>query len=832
VAYGVVAHLLIKYGRTSTQHKMLLNYLKITFRNLLRNRLFSTINILGLSISLASCLILFLYAQQELSYDQKSGDNVYRMISQLSQKDGDLMRIGSSSIPIGPRVSADLPDIVSSARLTGAAFFQSKDMIVYKDQSFFIENGFVADSTLFNILNFRIIAGNNLKPLTHTNAVVIDKEWAEKIFGSSQEAIGKMVSISTLLGPADYEVTAVIDNSQLLSHLKPSFVISTLNAPYVQFFNRFSSQWVGNNLVFTYLKLRPSANPKDVEAKINSIFLTNGKEEMESMGVSKEMFLQPIQEIHTSTGFMMDIQDKIDPVFIKVLITIGVLILILACFNYINLSTAQAGRRSLEVGIRKAMGVTSNGLMTQFLGESFIIVTISSILSILIAELVLPFFNMMVSTPISIGIENMGTILSFSLIFLVLTAIVAGFYPAVYLASFKPARVLKGRGAEQSSSRLRKLLVVLQFMISIVLISSIIIISQQVDYLQNKDLGFNSKSKLVLPLTTGEARSNYNVLKDKYSSLSQVREVTGSSSIPGTLILNDFLLYRDGQTMEDAIHIFNNTVDLNYAQLLDIELVAGNYFTKINTDTTINGVVLINELGVKELGWTPEEAIGQFMYFDWQGEIMRFKISGVVEDINQFSLHEDVSPLLFTQGREREFSYMVVDADLTNFQELIGTLETEWQGLVPSTPFEYYTLDDHLNVQYATDYNTFSLIKAFAIISLVISCLGLYALSMFVAERRFKEIGVRKALGASIKDVIILVTKDLSLLILIAFIVSIPLSIFGMNKWLETFAYRITPGIGTYLTAGIVSIIIGWITISYQSYRAAKTNPVNVLRDE
>ena len=811
---------------------MLLNYLKITFRNLLRNRLFSTINILGLSVSLASCLILFLYAQQELSYDQKNSENVYRMISEMSQKDGEKLLIGSSSVPIGPRVANDIPEIISSARLTGAAFFQAKDMIVYEDESYFIENGYVADSTLFDIIDFPIIAGNSEMPLTHTNAVVLDKVWAERLFNTPKESIGKIVNISTILGPFDYEVTAVIDHDQVLSHLKPSFVISTLNTPYVQFFDRFTSQWVSNNLVFTYLKLSSTADPTEVEEKINAIFLTNGKEEMESMGISKEMFLQPITDIHTSSGFMLDMPGKINLTFIKVLITIGVLILILACFNYINLSTAQAGRRSLEVGIRKAMGVSAKGLISQFLGESFLIVAISSVISIFIAELVLPYFNMMVSAPIIIGMDNMGTIIIFSTIFLVITAALAGSYPAVYLASFKPAQVLKGRGAEQSSSRLRKVLVVMQFTISIVLISGIIIISQQVDYLHDKELGFTSESKLVIPIRTGEARRNYNVLRDKYSALAQVKDVSGTSSIPGTQILNDLLLYREGQSMEDAIHIFNTTMDLNYPQLLGIEIIAGNYFTQVNTDTTITGVVLINETGVKELGWTPEEAVGQLLYFDFRDQLMSFRVKGVVEDINQFSLHQEVTPLLFTQGSDREFSYMMLDADLANFQDLIASIEQEWEGLVVSTPFEYFTLDDHLNVQYATDYNTFNLIKAFALISLVISCLGLYALSMFVAERRFKEIGVRKALGASVNDVLVLVTKDLSLLILIAYFVSIPISIFGMSKWLETFAYRITPGVGTYIIAGIVAVAIGWITISYQSYRAAKTNPVNVLRDE
>jgi putative ABC transport system permease protein len=429
--------------------------------------------------------------------------------------------------------------------------------------------------------------------------------------------------------------------------------------------------------------------------------------------------------------------------------------------------------------------------------------------------------------------ENLADIAMFSLAFLFITALIAGFYPAIYLSAFKPAEVLKGRGTDsKSSSTLRKTLVVLQFVISIVLISSIIIISQQVNYLQNKELGFTSDSKLVIPLRTEEAQTNYKALKEKFSSFAPVSDVTGSRSIPGSLIINDILMYSEGKSMDDAIHIYSNAVDLNYPQLLDIELAGGNYFNDYNKDTTIVSTVMINRIAAEQLGLRPEDAVNEMLYFDWQGVTYNYRVVGVLENINQFSLHDEITPLVFELGSGNRFSNIIVDANMSDLPALVANLEGEWKELVSTTPFEYFTLDDHLSLQYAKDYNTFSLIKSFALISLVISCLGLYALSMFVAERRFKEIGVRKALGARVRDILILVSKDLSLLIIIAFVISIPLSIYGMNLWLETFAYRITPGAGTYIIAGLVSVVIGWLTISYQSVRAARTNPVNVLRDE
>lgn len=812
---------------------MLKNYLKVTIRNILRNKLFSAINILGLSISLASCLLLFLYAQKELSYDTAHGDDLYRITGRLSQKDGEEMYVGSSSVPIAQHATEAIPEITIAARMTGSTFFQSKDMITFEDQAYYIENGFVADSTVFDVFNFPVIAGNADKPLTHSNAAVLDKETAIKLFGNFNEAVGKTVGINTILGQYDYEVTAIIDNDQVLSHIEPTFLISTLNTPYAQFFNRFSNQWVSNNLVLTYIKLQKDADPLLVEEKLHELFLENGAEEMKAMGLSKRMYLQPIHEVHTSTEMDLDIAGKVSMTFIRVLIAIGILTLALACFNYINLSTAQAAKRSLEVGIRKALGVTSQGLRFQFLGESFLIVLISSVISVLVALLVLPYFNALVATPVSIGWENAGVILTFSAAFLILTAIVAGAYPALYLSGFNPALVLKGKGADQASSRLRKVLVAAQFVISITLISAILIISRQVDYLKNKELGFSSENKIVLPLTTEEAQNGYPGLKDKFNSLAMIDGVSASYWVPGSNIVNDMLLYKDGQSMENAIHIYNNTVDLNYTEFMDIEILAGQQFTNYNNDTTLAGIIMINLEAADQLNLTPEEAVGEALYFDFRGERYVFRVQAVVENINQFSLHQEVSPLMFQLGGERNYGNLIVQAKtMDDFQQTLEALEAEWKILNPNTPFEYFTLDDHLSVQYAADYNTFSLIKGFAVLSLVISCLGLYALSMFIAERRFKEIGVRKALGASVNDILLLVTRDLSLLIILAFFISIPISIYGMSKWLETFAYRITPGVSTYMTAAIISVVIGWLTIGYQSYRAAKTNPVNVLRDE
>jgi putative ABC transport system permease protein len=673
--------------------------------------------------------------------------------------------------------------------------------------------------------------GNPKNALPHSNSVVLELEWATKLFGES-DPIGEMIEINTAMGTSNFEVTGVYDKNTYNSHLEPNYFISLSNSNWANFYNRFTGQWASNNILFTYLVLEEGVDAGEVNEKIDNLFQKHGAESLKEMGLQKVHELQAIQDIHTSSEIMMDMPGKTDKVFIQVLLTIGVLILILACVNYVNLSTAQAGKRALEVGIRKVMGITPRGLIIQFLGESFFIVFISILLSILIAELGLPIFNQLIETPLEFTGENISLLGGYLLVFLIFTSLVAGIYPAFYLSSFKPVSVLKGKSKNNGTTAvIRKILVTFQFVISIVLISAIIIISQQVDYLKNKDLGFESNTKLIIPLRTTEARGQYNALKLKFSSIAKIEKTSGASVIPGSPNLNDIMLYKQGQTMDDAVHIYNNEVDLDYVQTLGVDLIAGSYFEKYNTDTT-RFKILINENACKSFGYEPHEAVGELVYFDWRGEKIKHEIVGVVRDIHAFSLHSEISPMLFKLGDSGRFDNIIIKANLNEFDALRSSLESDWDQLVVDTPFEYYTLDDHLNRQYESDFNTFNLIMYFAVISVMISCLGLYALSMFVAERRFKEIGVRKVLGANVKDVIILVSKDLSLLVIIAVLLSIPISIYGMNIWLDTFAYRITPGVMTYLIAGITSVLIGWITISYQSIRAATTNPVDVLKDE
>ena len=466
------------------------------------------------------------------------------------------------------------------------------------------------------------------------------------------------------------------------------------------------------------------------------------------------------------------------------------------------------------------------------MGESFFVVLCSLVLSLFLANLALPFFNQLIDNPLDFSPDTYPAIALYLTGFLVVTATFAGFYPAFYLASFKPGNVLKGKNKDKvGASLLRRGLVVLQFVISIGLISSIIVISKQVNFIKNKELGFDPDTKLVVPLTSEESVNQYDVLKQEFASLAHISKVSGCSAVPGGANINDRLVYKDGQTMDDAIHIYNYDVDLEYPQLIGLNVLSGTFFKNYNKDTTINKI-LITETAIDMLGIEVADAPGQQIHFDWEGRRLDYEIVGVVNDIHQSSLHKAIDPVMYTIGSGKRSNFIMLEANLANFQELVTSLEAKWEVLVQKEPFEYFALKDHLLLQYESDFNTFNLIKYFAIISIVISCLGLYAMSLFMAERRFQEIGIRKAFGAGVSNIVIMVSRDLLKLIVISFILSIPLSIYVMDKWLATFAYKISQSFDIYLIAGAITIFVGWFTIGYQSVKAAMTNPVDVLREE
>jgi len=809
---------------------MIKNYFKVSMRFILNNRMFALINISGLSIGLACCLLLFLYVIEENSYDKHHGGDTYRLISHMSIMEEQKMSVATSSVPIGPVIKADIPDIMESARILPLSIMGDKNIIKHGDKILYLEDGFTADSALFNILNYRFIEGNPDHALREANNIVLKKELAYNLFGR-EIALGKMVRLKTIFGEAEFMVSGVIDDGFYQTHFKPSFIAPMHHAgwkPLIQSMNN----WVGNNLVYTYLKLLPGADAKIVEGKIDELFQINGKEDLAILGATKYMELQPVEEIHFDTSLTANFPGNTSKLYVKVITSIGILVLILACVNYVNLSTAQAGKRAMEVGVRKAMGASPFVLGKQFLAESFMLVFISVLFCILLAELAMPWFNQLLGANLSVDFKNWGLIGLLLLAFLLITSLLAGAYPAFIMSSFDPLKALKGRLTDRGSIGVgKKVFVVFQFVISVSLISSIIIISDQFSFISKKDKGYNSAFKLVLPLTGEEDQMKYETLKNEITGVPGVKAVTGTSFVPGEYIVTDIALYAQGKSMEEAVIAFRTEIDDNWLETMEIQIIAGrNFHADSKADT--EGRIIVNRVLAEQLGYQVSEIVGENLFFDFEEMRLVFEVIGVMDDIHHLSLHNDLKGMVYQLDSTNTFSKLVVALNPGAYPTVVDQIEVDWNKQMPDAPFESVLLDDILVKQYEKDEASFNIIMYFAILSILISCMGLYALSVFVAERKFKEIGIRKTFGATISDIIVMVSADLSLLIVISFTISIPLTYFAAREWLDTFSYHIEPGLWAFVLSGLITVTIAWLTMGYQSLKAARTNPVDVIKDE
>ncbi len=817
---------------------MLSSYLKIAMRNLLRNRLYSLINILGLALGVACCQLLSLYIWDEMSYDKhhKRGGDVYRIVTDF-QSDLIVDRIGSASPPVAMTIKEEVPEVESATRVLsppGAKNYfttgekeKAQSLIRYNDNIFYEPDGLLADSTLFEVLTYDLIEGNPRKALVNANSVVLSESLAHKLFGN-EHALDKTISISLGGGKLDeYKVTGVF-KEEYKTHLKANFFTAiTSNGSWQSVLRE--NEWAGQNFVASYLRLVPGHNKLAVEKKMNEVLQRHGAAAMQAEGIQKTLSLEPVADIYLKS----DVGQSPRINYLYVVGSIALVVLLIACINFMNLSTAKAARRATEIGIRKVMGAIRASLIKQILGEVMLIVVIAIVISFVLLQLALPFFNQLTNKSIFFNDENITFTIFSTLAISVVTGILAGSYPAFYLTGFQPAQVLKGKLKQGSGSgRLRQALVVFQFIIAIVLICGVFIITRQLDFALEKNLGFDASAKIALPLRTDEAHKQYESLKKEIAKNSGVKEVSGSSYIPGTPIFRDANFYPDGGSMNKTIDINRNVVDAGYLELFKMKLIAGRSFTD-NRDAESDHKFILNRTAVTMLGSTPEKIIGQGLHFDWLGTKYDFVVIGVMEDFHQNSLHEAIKPTSFEMEKNiNRYDYVIASLSSSNFEGTIKTIEQTWKSLVIDTPFEYSFLDQTIQNQYDEDRRVSKIISSFGIIAMIICSLGLYGLSSYMAERRFKEIGIRKVMGANVQQIVRMMSAEFMKLVLIAFIIAVPLAYYGMNQWLEGFAYRVSVGWLVFAFAGFVALGIALITVSFESIRAAMGNPIDSLRSE
>ncbi|HYG17287.1 MAG TPA: ABC transporter permease [Ohtaekwangia sp.] len=823
---------------------MLKNYFIIAFRNLLKHKTFSVINIFGLSVGIACCVLLALYIKDAFSYEKhfEGYENIYRITGTLTSPEGREDKMPRTSPPVAMTMLEEFPELESATRLVNPPEVE-QHLLRFQDKTFYEDLGYLVDSTFFDVFSYTFTEGHRATALDAPSSVVLSEPVAKKIFGD-QSALDQLLIINSGTSTDTFRVTGVLAPYQQKSQVDADFYMC-MNSKGWGNYVQHETSWVGNNFVYAYIKLKEGSPVEALKEKFPALMDKHGAKQMKEMGIQKTLGLQAlkdtrlysIQEFTSASFSFLDLGGSGNILYVYILGSICIFILLIACINFMNLTTAKASQRAGEVGVRKALGANRGNLIKQFLGESMTIVLAAMILSIGMVQLTLPVFNVLTEKDLSITTANIGYIVAALSGVSLVTGILAGSYPAFFLSGFEPAKVLKDkRHLSNASNWLRKGLVVFQFVIAITLISSVVVIQKQLRFMQDKSLGFNPAHRVLLPLRTKEAATSYLNLKDRFKQIAGVNEVSGSSALPSTPTLRDLPLYPDGSNMQQAQVHLNINIDEDYFKLLDIELLAGRDLV-FEKDSFNFGVdlhhILINHAGLQANGINLEEAVGSRLHIDWQGRHMSFQIEGVVDDFHQLSMHQKIQPMVFLLPANRtDFVTMAVSIEPSGYQNTLAKLEAAWKEINPHTPFESTLLTDSIKRQYENDQRIFSIITVFTVIAILISCLGLYGLSIYVAERKVKEIGIRKVLGASIGSIVGMLSRDFIMLIVIAFLISVPLGYYTMHQWLENFAYRTDLNIVVFILAGVASFSIAWITVGFQSVRAALGNPVESLRNE
>ncbi len=794
---------------------MIKNYFKIAFRNLWKNKVFSFINIMGLTVGMTACFLIFLYVKFELSYDSfhTKADHIYRLVSDIKTPT-EVLHASGPAWAVAPNAKDEFPEIESFVRIA-----TDDNVLIKKGNIKFEEtNAAWADSAFFKVFDFKLLKGNPNTALKEPFSVVFTETAAKKYFGNS-DPIGQTLLITGDKLPA--KVTGIMKDIPENSQIKADVVLSMTTITQ-KFNQKLDSQW-GNYGARAYLLLKPGTNAKLLEKKFPAFLERRDGEEMKKIQMYPTLFLEPLKDVYLYSTRDDSKTGHITNVYI--FSVIAIFILLIACFNFINLTTARSAERAKEVGIRKVVGAGKRQLAAQFIGESVVLCLIAFILTFFLSWLLLPLFNQLAGKTISSGIFahiNYLVLLFFASIGI---GLLAGIYPALVLSSFKPVVVLKGRFATGTRGIfLRKGLVIAQFTISIALIIATIVVYRQMNFMRNQDLGF-SKDQMMVIDTNGDPAKN--AFEQAVKELPSVKSTAMSGSVPGG---GNPGAYSEIENRKGDMQIANLDlyfVDFNYIGQYKIKMAAGRGFSKdFATDTT--QAMVLNEAAVKMFGYTsPEQAIGKrFKQWGREGRII-----GVMKDFHYRSLEEEIKPLSM-RIEPNNCNLISIKVAASNLPKTIAAVENKWKTLIPDRPFSYYFLDEFFNRQYRSEQRFGNLFLNFAILAIFISCLGLLGLASYSTIQRTKEIGIRKVLGASVSGIASLLSKDFIKLVLIAFVVASPIAWIGMHKWLRGFAYRIDIGWWVFILAGVLAILVALLTVSFQAIKAAIVNPVKSLRSE
>jgi len=802
--------LTIFYWRTV----MFRNYLVISFRNLVRDKGASLINLFGLAVGMACFLLILTYVRFETSYDRfhEKADRIYRVTSDRGKSEKTIV----TADPLAPALMAAIPGI---EKITGIYpdWWGGKPVLQVAEHQFY-QSGFFADAAFLDVFSFPVVAGDRGTALAGPSKIVLTESTARKLFGRDDPA-GKIVVWKSTSGPLNLAVAAVLSDIPANSHLKFDYIISLDTLRHEKNYAYMFNAWNMANFV-TYVELAPGRTWKSAEAAISGWLSKLTAQGDKNRPFASAIHLQPLSDIHLRSNFKTDNADTSDIRYVRLFLAIAALILLIACVNHVNLATARSSARAREIGIRKVTGAYRTQIFQQFLGESFVMTILAGALALGLITIVLPWFNALVGISLRLRLIGVGGVLPGLAATIVFVGFCAGLYPSVVLSGLHPVRTLKEFSASgRKGAFLRNLLVVSQFTASVVLIAATVVVFGQMHYVKSMRLGYDRERVVVIPAHEQETSSQLPVLKTEMERRPEVVKVSQTSGLPTNISQNwsGFETVKDDGT-KISFGFQCDYVDENFLDVFGIELAAGRNFRAGEKN-----VMMLNEAAVKDLGW--KEPVGKkFKLFMGDAEVV-----GIVKDFHYASLHTKIGPMALILEPGRQLAVRVRPGDLAH---TIGVLRSVFEKNTHGQPFDFFFLDDAFNALYRTEMRTGQIFGAFALLAVLIACLGLVGLTSFNVSRRTREIGIRKVLGAPVARLVVLLNRDFIRLVVIANLLAWPLAFYAMSRWLQDFAYRIPIRPWIFVLSSALSLAVSILVVGTQTVKAAKVNPADTLRYE
>ena len=790
---------------------MFKNYIVVAIRNLFRNKLFSVINILGLAIGMAATMLITEYIIHELSYDNfhEQGDQIYRVVIQ-QEKGGNIDYSSIITSAVGVSIVQDFPEAVSMVRFSNPhdAYFS------FNDKNYYESDITYADSTLFDILSFELLAGDPNSCLAEPRSVVLTEKVAKKIFADA-DPIGEIIGYN---GEEHLKVTGVIADPPPNSTIQFDAIISF--STLYQMDNAYLG-WDGGWNYTAFILLAKGSSPMDMQERFEDFMEKYINYKYRQHGFVLSLILQPLNEVHLYSGKDYGLEGKGRLTNLFVFSSIAIFILLIACFNFMNLSTARSVKRAKEVGIRKVSGASRNTIIRQFLGESVFLSLLALVFALILVELFQPLFNTVTGRQLHLFDQSGVIVLSIFLLMVIFTGVLAGSYPAFFMSRFQVIRVIKGNFVQQKGKPVfRNILVVIQFLISAFLIFSTLVIQSQIRFLQDKPLGFEKENIFVIPLTTDRAREGYKAFKSKIVGIPGVISCGASTGIPGRgLTKNGYM--PEGLAEPIMIHVMD--VDDDYLNIMEIPVIQGEGFSKESGMDTVN--ILINETLAKHLGW--ENPIGKSI-----SRGIEMKVIGLIQDYHFASLNEDIRPLLITQIPWNGFYNLSVRLHETDTRKTMEMIQKEWDSMFPDESFEYFSLESYIEEAYRGVSGLRQIFIYFAFLAIIVACLGLLGLASYSTGQKSKEVGIRKVFGADNHSITIKLAVDFLKWVLLANIIAFPFAWWAMEVWLQNFAYSVDISILAILMTLLITLGLSLLTVIFQAFQLANSNPADVLKHE